>query len=434
MSTFYFQPLVQQDPGTARRQQLAQMLMQRGTSGQAGHPYDVFANMLNAYTGAKMMGEADQATQARQKGVRDTLAKAMSAYQGGQYNIPEGGVTEAEFMAMQPSTGGRQALVDVMMSNPDTAGMASTMQLQQAFTPTEYQTATVGVKGDPSQRQTVVYPKGDPSKVSPLGAPYTPKAATEINMGGQPVQEADDEAKRNRKISEQVGAPLAIRSPWSGISDPKKRDEAKIKYGMDADKKLDALSTKAEQYASVVDSIDRFLFLNEKNYTGKAMAVPGTKFARSLMDPEFEEMQSISDKLTPAMRQGMPGAASDRDVAMFRGATLGVEKSPDANKNIGLALKTSKQNVLDMISFMKDFKLVNQHLEGAETLWKQYLEANPIFDPAAEPGSYTLNENRMSYKRYFMLPQFFSPNDPIYQSMPADSLYRDENGTVRHKQ
>ena len=425
----FFQPLFQEDPASSRRQALAQYLMQRGTSGQAKSPYDVLANMLNAYTGATMMKQGEQQFADRQEGVRNTLSEAMAAYRGDTPNYsPEG--------PQIPQIGigaNRQALVAELMKNPYTAGMASQLQLQQAFQPVEYATATVGVEGDPTQRQTVFYPTSNPSQIQPLGPSYAPKAQVEINQGGQPANERRNEQAENERISQQVGAPLAIRAPWSGISDPKKRDEAKIKFSMEADKKLDALSKAADGYSGVIGSIDRFLYLNEQNYTGKGMAFPGAKFVRGLADPEFEEMQSISDKLTPAMRQGMPGAASDRDVAMFRGATIGVDKSPEANRNIGMGLKVSKQNAVDMINYMKDFKVVNQHLEGAETLWKQYIEANPIFDPSANPGEYKLNENRMSYKQYFSIPQFVSPENAKYKALPSGSLYRDENGIVRRK-
>ena len=48
--------------------------------------------------------------------------------------------------------------------------------------------------------------------------------------------------------------------------------------------------------------------------------------------PEMEAFSSLIDKLTPQMRQGMPGAASDRDVAIFRNALPSMLKTPEGNQ------------------------------------------------------------------------------------------------------
>lgn len=44
-----------------------------------------------------------------------------------------------------------------------------------------------------------------------------------------------------------------------------------------------------------------------------------------------EVASSLLDKLTPAQRQGMPGAASDRDVAMFKNALPKLSNTPEGN-------------------------------------------------------------------------------------------------------
>lgn len=47
---------------------------------------------------------------------------------------------------------------------------------------------------------------------------------------------------------------------------------------------------------------------------------------------EMEAFSSVIDRLTPQMRQGMPGAASDRDVAIFKNALPSMLKTPEGNK------------------------------------------------------------------------------------------------------
>jgi hypothetical protein len=62
--------------------------------------------------------------------------------------------------------------------------------------------------------------------------------------------------------------------------------------------------------------------------------------------PEMEAFTSLIDKLTPQMRQGMPGAASDRDVTIFRNALPSMLKTPDGN-----------QIVMGTLRSMNDYKM-----------------------------------------------------------------------------
>ena len=49
---------------------------------------------------------------------------------------------------------------------------------------------------------------------------------------------------------------------------------------------------------------------------------------------DLNVVQALLDRLTPAQRQGLPGAASDRDVAMFRGSLPSLLKTADGNRQI----------------------------------------------------------------------------------------------------
>jgi len=189
-------------------------------------------------------------------------------------------------------------------------------------------------------------------------------------------------------------------APWRNVLDPKKRDEAKIRMGEADRKKVDKLIGAGSTASLMANDIDRFLFLNEKTETGGQYGVWGAKGLTSAFDPEFAEMRSLSDKLTPAMRQGMPGAASDRDVAMFKSGTVGVERDYEANVNIGQGLKAAAQNKVDKAAFYDNYHNERGHTRGAEQEWKDYLESNPIFDHEAGKGSYKLNEKRQTWQEY----------------------------------
>lgn len=187
-------------------------------------------------------------------------------------------------------------------------------------------------------------------------------------------------------------------APWKHITDPKKRDEAKIRFGAAADARLSKEQEDVSKSQNMINSLDRFLYLNEKNPTGGLFKVPGSQMIGTAMSEDLAEMKSLQDLMTPQMRQGMPGAASDRDVAMFRGATVGLEKQPEANRNIATGLKIANQNTIDRANFIAEYVSRKGHDRGADAEWKRYLSANPIFDPKSKPGSYTLNPNRVGYQ------------------------------------
>jgi len=198
----------------------------------------------------------------------------------------------------------------------------------------------------------------------------------------------------------QIPEAIDSQSPWANITDPKKKDDAKMRFGIAADRQINDLQEAAVKASGVNKSIDQFLALNEKVTTGGANRVPGVQTARAVFDPDIETMMSISDRLTPAMRQGLPGAASDRDIAMFRGATVGVEKKRETNRNIGQGLKAANDNLVQRYEFMNEYLTARGHLRGSEQEWSRYLEANPIFDPTQPVGSFELNSNRLPYSQW----------------------------------
>ncbi|VAX07959.1 hypothetical protein MNBD_ALPHA03-1279 [hydrothermal vent metagenome] len=193
--------------------------------------------------------------------------------------------------------------------------------------------------------------------------------------------------------------PLA---PWAKVSDPKEIDKAKIRFGSSADKQVEKMFKEAEQGQLMNSRLDRFVQLNETNRTGAEYNIPlvGAAIggARGLGDSEFQEMESITSALTPQMRQGLPGAASERDVQMFRRATVSVGKNYEANKNISNGLKAANQNKIDRANFYAGYRDSRGHLRGAEKEWKEYLKANPIFD--LEKDDYSLNGNRKTYEQW----------------------------------
>lgn len=82
--------------------------------------------------------------------------------------------------------------------------------------------------------------------------------------------------------------------------------------------------------------------LGDKIGTGGAAAIRGY-FSRIGVDlgdaSDLNAFESLVDRLTPAQRQGLPGAASDRDVQMFRSSLPSLIRQPEGNRIIIGTLK-----------------------------------------------------------------------------------------------
>jgi len=138
--------------------------------------------------------------------------------------------------------------------------------------------------------------------------------------------------------------------------------------------------TAAAQLANTVPLVKRFLKLNEEVGTGGALGNNALASTTAMFNPKVAEMKSITDRLTPAMRQGMPGAASDRDVAMFQSATVGLGKPGPANQAVGQAIIAASKRQSDYVAYLEDYAKKNGSLLGAQEEWDAYAAANPMFD------------------------------------------------------
>ena len=206
----------------------------------------------------------------------------------------------------------------------------------------------------------------------------------------------------------QSGVPVHGEKPWERLP-PRNQGPMQQEVHKTSRAMLEKNRQEIAKMQTMGESLQRFQYLNKKQDKEAESELFGTKTGSVIdrmtdmsLDPDKQEMVRIQNLLTPQMRQGMPGAASDRDVAMFRGATVGINVEREVNDNLVSGAMARLKNLKDRQSFMEEYFQKNQHLDGAETYWKEYLEANPIFDHSPElVGSYTLNKNRKSYGEFF---------------------------------
>ena len=181
--------------------------------------------------------------------------------------------------------------------------------------------------------------------------------------------------------------------------------EARLKALRDANAPLTMLADKFKQFETVMDS-----YVRGGGKMGAAFKLPGSRVMGAL-SPDLETMFTIQDATTPLMRQGLPGAASDRDVAMFKGAGPGPDKSAKTNRRIIKATMAAHQNAQDKLQFMEAWAASNyRDLTGAEEAWSKYLKDEEIFSHGKNVEPYTLNPNRKTWRQYFGLEQSAAPS------------------------
>lgn len=183
-----------------------------------------------------------------------------------------------------------------------------------------------------------------------------------------------------------LGVPTPDTNPFRGLP-----PEEAGKLARDLRKKaIDGFTEdreKAAQTEITNSRIQRFVALADGGMeTGARYAMPGAARIAATVNADVAEALAIVDELTPQMRQGLPGASSDRDVRMFRGATIGLDKPKEANKNIALAYNIRSRTLHDRLAFREAYFDQNKHLQGADRAWKTYLEANPFSTTRPKSG------------------------------------------------
>jgi hypothetical protein len=198
------------------------------------------------------------------------------------------------------------------------------------------------------------------------------------------------------------GVPLSEGDPYAGVdrtTASKMMVQERNKFNQNLEKKRIALASQEK----MLERLNRFNQLMDAGM-GTGLEKAGPLGGAWGWDEQTSEGKAIQNELTPLMRQGLPGAASNRDVAMFAGATVGIGKPEQTNRNIIKAVEIRTKVYQDKLNFEQDYFAQNKHTLGMDAAWQAYLEANKIFDPEAPMGEYKLNQNRKGYKEWFANP------------------------------
>jgi hypothetical protein len=167
------------------------------------------------------------------------------------------------------------------------------------------------------------------------------------------------------------------------------------------EKRIEKSTEAADSAQKMLGLLGRFTNLNKTNETGGGIYGGGLAgWVRGVWDDEFKEMQSITAQITPTLRQPGSGSTSDFDAQMFMKGTVNVDNSKETNLAIAQGMEAALKNVVAKAEFEALYAQTYGHLNGADVSWRDYLNHNPIFDPAS-PGSYTANPNWKDWRTYF---------------------------------
>lgn len=243
---------------------------------------------------------------------------------------------------------------------------------------------------DPTTGQSTYHRK---SEADGLTAPPPRGVTVNLNNG-------QDTVAQRQALAESLGVPLAGASPYDNANlSAKGRENLFLANQKAAEKRWASLAEEDAAHRKAITTLERFKELNGKVGTGGLMGMPGVGAAAGLFDSDVAEMRSITAEIAPNMRAPGSGATSDFDAKQFERATVGIDKPKQANENIANARIAAAQMALERGAFERAYFDANGHLQGADRAWRQYVEANPIFDPKGK--DFALNPSRTAWKDFF---------------------------------
>lgn len=197
-----------------------------------------------------------------------------------------------------------------------------------------------------------------------------------------------------------LGVPAPTVFPWSNQTTQKDANKVRAAEAARGSKELEKDADAAQKAIAAAQDATRFLELNRSVSTGGV----ADKFtigrgARSF-DSEYAELQSITARLAPTMREPGSGATSDYDASQFERATVGVDKPRQTNESIASAVIARAKQAQDYLEFRQTYLEQNGTLQGADRYWKDYTSKNTIFDPS-KPGTFEINPKRQNWRDHF---------------------------------
>jgi hypothetical protein len=202
------------------------------------------------------------------------------------------------------------------------------------------------------------------------------------NATGRPV------VVRNGQVvfADQLPAPAfnTVRGAPPGVmSNQLGREDELLQNAADERSRLGTGAMQANRFGSLMENDPNRVF----PATGGAMRFPPVQWAAGLVDQDVNEMEAINATLAPLQRQAGSGAMSDKDLAIFQTAVVNPANSEQANRSYIAITQAASRRANEYEQFLQEYRA--QHgvgsLADAQRLWRQYSNANPLFDDNGRP-------------------------------------------------
>jgi hypothetical protein len=187
-----------------------------------------------------------------------------------------------------------------------------------------------------------------------------------------------------------------VRDPYARITDPKRRDMARTQQLATGQKIIAKGSETSMDAGQRLVDLQEFENLSQQG-TGGLGGFLQSRMPPLLQTSRAQRLEQLSAGLAAASRLAGTGTVSDFDAAQLIKQTGGLEKSAEANKAFAQATKAAQKVKMDRQAFNDAFLQANSTTIGADALWKQYVNANPLYD---KKGKY-IGDTRMSWDQYY---------------------------------
>lgn len=217
-------------------------------------------------------------------------------------------------------------------------------------------------------------------------------AAAEATLGGSIP------TRRELLEKQALGLPVLPpeRNPIYGIKDPKQRSMAQTQALGVAEKAALARAAEAQKRQASLMDLSEFEELNSRYFPGFFPPQVAAMLPSFMTSADQQRAAQLSAGMARGNRIPGEGTISDFDAKQFLKMTGGLDKDKATNDMFIRANKAALQLAEDKQLFTEAFVQANGTMQGVETLWKQYTNANKIFDKSGK-----LNPNRQSWSDYY---------------------------------
>lgn len=195
-----------------------------------------------------------------------------------------------------------------------------------------------------------------------------------------------------------IGLPMmrAEADPLARIKDPKQREMA-MRQGLTAGMALNSKFDPATAYKSI-QAADELMAINRDHANDHGTWLT---WARSQLggpaQPDWlqRELQLTNDAARAQHISG-EGTTSNWDAQQYVKMVAGPDKSAATNAKWAVATKAMAKNRLDYAAFNDAYLQANSTMAGAQRMWRQYVDANPVFDSKGN-----VRPDRKTWDQYF---------------------------------